>query len=73
MAKEVPGRVHVGGFFDPQVKKSMRMVQLQTDEDFREIMLRALNAVFRAHGVPTVEEHPGRQVRELAKEVTPAA
>jgi hypothetical protein len=33
-------------------------------------MLRALNAVFRAHGVPTVGEHLGQQV---AKETTPAA
>jgi hypothetical protein len=74
--REVPGRVHVGGFFDPQVKKSMRLVQLQTDEDLRSIMLRAFNELFRAHGVPTVEQHPGRQVRQgrsLTKETTTAA
>lgn len=48
------GRVHVGGYFHPQVRKSLRMVQVQTDQNFETLILRALNDLFRAHNVPVV-------------------
>jgi hypothetical protein len=50
------GRVHVGGYFHPQVRKSLRMVQVQTDENFETLILRALNELFRAHNVPVVDQ-----------------
>jgi hypothetical protein len=49
------GRVHLGGYFHPQVRKSLRMVQVQTDENFETLILRALNELFRAHNVPVVD------------------
>jgi hypothetical protein len=57
------GKIHIGGFFDPQVKKSLRLVQNQTDESFQALMLRALNDLFRAHNVPVVDEQKGDQPR----------
>jgi hypothetical protein len=50
------GRVHVGGYFHPQVRKSLRMIQVQTDENFETLILRALNELFRAHNVPVVDQ-----------------
>jgi len=50
------GRVHVGGYFHPQVRKSLRMVQVQTDQNFETLILRALNELFRAHNVPVVDQ-----------------
>ena len=50
------GRVHLGGYFHPQVRKSLRMVQVQTDENFETLILRALNELFRAHNVPVVDQ-----------------
>jgi len=50
------GKVHVGGYFDPQVKKSLRMIQLQTDQDLQTLILRALNDLFRAYNVPVVDQ-----------------
>src|SRR4029078_4208779 len=49
------GKVHVGGYFHPQVRKSLRMVQLQTDKDFQTLILQALNDLFRAHNVPVID------------------
>lgn len=49
------GRVHVGGYFDPQVRKSLRMIQVQTDLSLEAQILRALNDWFAAHNVPQVE------------------
>ena len=53
--KSREGKVHVGGYFHPQVKKSLRMVQLQTDQDFQSLILRALNELFRTYNVPVVD------------------
>ena len=50
------GKVHVGGYFHPQVKKSLRMIQLQTDQDLQTLILRALNDLFRAYNVPVVDQ-----------------
>lgn len=50
------GRVHLGGYFHPQVRKSLRMVQVQTDENFETLILRALNDLFRAYNVPVVDQ-----------------
>lgn len=50
------GRVHVGGYFHPQVRKSLRMIQVQTDQNFETLILRALNDLFRAHNVPVVDQ-----------------
>jgi len=50
------GKVHVGGYFHPQVKKSLRMIQLQTDQDLQTLILRALNDLFRAYNVPVVDD-----------------
>ena len=47
--------MHVGGYFHPQVRKSLRMVQLQTDKDFQTLILQALNDLFRAHNVPVID------------------
>jgi hypothetical protein len=48
--------VHVGGYFHPQVRKSLRMIQVQTDQNFETLILRALNDLFRAHNVPVVDQ-----------------
>jgi hypothetical protein len=50
------GKVHVGGYFHPQVKKSLRMIQLETDQDLQTLILRALNDLFRAYNVPVVDQ-----------------
>ena len=50
------GKVHVGGYYHPQVKKSLRMIQLQTDQDLQTLILRALNDLFRAYNVPVVDQ-----------------
>jgi hypothetical protein len=50
------GKVHVGGYFHPQVKKSLRMIQLQTDQDLQTLILQALNDLFRAYNVPVVDQ-----------------
>ena len=36
--------------------KSLRMIQVQTDENFETLILRALNELFRAHNVPVVDQ-----------------
>jgi hypothetical protein len=50
------GKIHVGAYLNPDFKRSMRLVQAQTDEDVQQLLARALNELFRAHNVPVVDQ-----------------
>jgi nicotinamide mononucleotide (NMN) deamidase PncC len=48
------GKVHLGAYLDPDFRKSLRMVQAQTDKDMQELMAEAFNDLFRKYKVPVV-------------------
>lgn len=56
------GKVNISGFFDPAWKRSMRLIQVQTDKNLQQLLEEALVDLFRKHGVPvpaTAEEIEG--------------
>jgi hypothetical protein len=53
-AKGRDGKIHVGAYLDPAFRKSLRMVQAQTDSDLQELLAQALNDLFRKYNVPVV-------------------
>jgi hypothetical protein len=54
-AKGREGKIHVGAYLDPAFRKSLRMVQAQTDNDMQELLSEALNDMFRKYNVPVVD------------------
>ncbi len=50
------GKTHIGAYLHPDFKRSLRLVQAQTDEDAQTLIARALNELFRAHNVPVVDK-----------------
>jgi antitoxin-like ribbon-helix-helix protein len=67
------GKVHLGGWVHPDFRRSVRLVQAQTDESFDRMLERALNKVFREHGVPTVDPVTGAEKLPTIKETNTAA
>jgi hypothetical protein len=47
-------KAHVGAYLDPGFRRSLRMVQAQTDKDIQELLAEALNDLFRKYNVTTV-------------------
>lgn len=47
-------RAHVGAYLDPGFRRSLRMVQAQTDKDIQELLAEALNDLFRKYNVSVV-------------------
>lgn len=48
------GRVQVAGYFDPQARRNLRMIQAQTDLSIEAQLGHALNLWFRANHLPTI-------------------
>ena len=46
------GKVNISAFFMPEVRKSLRLVQAQTDANTTELLGEALNLLFQKYGVP---------------------
>ncbi|NCR19529.1 MAG: hypothetical protein GPJ22_20975 [Microcystis aeruginosa LL13-03] len=55
IAKSREGKIHIGAYLDPAFRKSLRMVQAQTDLDIQEILAQALNDLFRKYNVTVVD------------------
>ena len=54
-AARVPARLgknHIGGYFSPEWKRSMLLIQLKTGKKFQNQMEEALIDLFRKHDVP---------------------
>jgi hypothetical protein len=50
------GKIHIGAYLHPDFKRSLRLVQAQTEEDVQQLLSRALNDLFRAHNVPVIDQ-----------------
>ncbi|CAI2717515.1 ribbon-helix-helix domain-containing protein [Nitrospina watsonii] len=46
------GKVNVTGYFDPEVKSSLRLIQAKTGKTIQDILAEALNDVFAKYKVP---------------------
>jgi len=46
------GKVNVTGYFDPDVKSSLRLIQAKTGKTIQDILAEALNDVFAKYKVP---------------------
>lgn len=55
-AKGRDGKIHIGAYLDPAFRKSLRMVQAQTDSDMQGLLAQALNDLFRKYNVPVVDQ-----------------
>ncbi len=56
-SKEAPkisktGKVNVTGYFDPEVKSSLRLIQAKTGKTIQDILAEALNDIFAKYRVP---------------------
>jgi hypothetical protein len=49
-------KAHIGAYLDVNFRRSLRMVQAQTDKDMQQLIADALNLLFRKHNVPVVGE-----------------
>lgn len=49
------GKAHIGAYLDPAYRKSLRMVQAQTDQDLQQLLSEALNDLFRKYNVPVLD------------------
>ncbi len=49
------GKAHIGAYLDPAYRKSLRMVQAQTDQDLQQLLAEALNDLFRKYNVPVLD------------------
>ena len=45
-------RVHISGYFRPEVRKSLRLVQAHTDRQIQQLLGEALNLLFAKYKVP---------------------
>ena len=50
------GKVHIGAYLPAAFKRSLRMVQAQTDRDVQTLVAEALNELFHKHQVPKVDQ-----------------
>jgi hypothetical protein len=66
------GKILIAGYFHPDFRRSIRLLQAETDETLEALLTRALNKVFREHGVPVVDRVTGAEDR-TTQETTPAA
>jgi len=66
------GKILIAGHLHPDFRRSIRLLQAKTDETVEALLSRALNTVFRAHGVPVVDRVTGAEDR-TTQETTPAA
>ena len=48
-------KVHIGAWLHRDFKRSIKIVQAQTDEDVQTILARLLNAEFHKRKIPVVE------------------
>ncbi len=55
MAGSREGKAHIGAYLNPGFRKSLRMVQAQTDHDLQELLAEALNDLFRKYNVPVID------------------
>jgi hypothetical protein len=55
------GKVQLTGYFHPNFKRNARLIQAETGENFEELFGRALNNLFREHGVPVVDPTTGAE------------
>lgn len=55
VAKSREGKAHIGAYLSPEFRKSMRMVQAQTDKDMQALIAESLNDLFRKYNVPVVD------------------
>lgn len=46
------GKVNVTGYFDPEVKSSLRLIQAKSGKTIQDILAEALNDVFAKYNVP---------------------
>jgi antitoxin-like ribbon-helix-helix protein len=49
------GKVHIGAYLHPDFKRSLRLVQAQTDKSLDALLTQALNELFRRYNVPVVD------------------
>src|SRR4051812_3666120 len=55
------GKINVTGYFPPEVKASLRLVQARHGGTLQDILAEALNDLFAKYGVPeTAPREPGR-------------
>ncbi len=45
-------KVNITGYYDPEVKSSLRMVQAKTGKNIQSLLAEALNDLFAKHKVP---------------------
>src|SRR4051812_22867023 len=50
------GKVSIGVWVDPAVRKQLAQIALDTDKDQSELMAEALNLLFERYGKPTIAE-----------------
>jgi hypothetical protein len=55
------GKILIAGYFHRDFRRSIRLLQAETDETLEELLGRALNKVFREHGVPVVDPVTGTE------------
>lgn len=56
------GKVNVTGYFDPAVRRSIRLIQAEHPElTQQDILAEALNLVFARYGVPETAKVAGRR------------
>ena len=69
------GKVQISGYFHPDIKRSLRMVQAATNQTFETLLTQALNNLFREHGVPVFDQDREQAGPKdlMPKETTPAA
>jgi hypothetical protein len=56
IGKSRAGKAHIGAYLDMNFRRSLRMVQAQTDKDMQQLIADALNDLFRKYNVPVVDE-----------------
>jgi hypothetical protein len=46
------GKTNITGYFDPEFKDSLRLVQVKTRRNFQQLLEEALTDLYRKHNVP---------------------
>jgi hypothetical protein len=64
------GKVQLSGYFHPDFKRGVRLVQAETGESYEALLARALNGLFREHNVPIVDQATGAEKLTTIKEIT---
>jgi Antitoxin-like ribbon-helix-helix len=66
------GRVQLAAHVHPNFKRSLRLMQAETGETYEALVTRALNNLFREHGVPVIDPVTGAE-HHTTQETTTAA